>query len=94
MQLFPDPGPVPLFEASPAGHPGPEAQLLRQELPLDAGVQDEQDPGQHLPVRDPFASGTSWIAGYGFGQQRFDALPQPVRHDPRRLFTTPHGRRC
>ncbi|SIM52860.1 hypothetical protein [Micromonospora cremea] len=24
-----------------------------------------------------------------FGQQRLDALPQPVRHDPRRPLTTP-----
>jgi hypothetical protein len=43
---------------------------------------------QHLPVRDPVAPR---IARNRLGQQRFDALPQPVRHDPRRLLATPHG---
>ena len=70
------------------------AALNGQRLPLDAGVQDERDVAQDLPVRHPRSSWTHGIAGHGFGQQRLDALPQPVRHDPRRLFTTPHGRRC
>jgi len=53
VQPLPHPGGVPLLQASPAGHPGPEPQLLGQELPPDSGVQHEQDPTQHLPVRDP-----------------------------------------
>ena len=28
VQLLPDPGPVPLLESPPAGHPGPEPELL------------------------------------------------------------------
>ncbi|MBQ0906036.1 hypothetical protein [Micromonospora sp. U21] len=32
------------------------------------------------------------LVATGCGQQRLDALPQPVRLDPRRLLTTPHCR--
>jgi hypothetical protein len=92
VQLFPDPGSVPHLEASPAGHPRPESQLLREELPLDTGVQHEQDPAQHLPIRDPLPTRIRRIPRRRLGQQRLDALPQPVRHDPRRLLTTPYGR--
>src|SRR3954469_1896636 len=93
VQTLPDPGPVPLLETPPAGHTRPEPQLLRQELPLDPGVQHEQDPTQHLPIRDPLPPRIPripWIPRNRLGQQRLDALPQPVRHDPRRLLTTPH----
>jgi hypothetical protein len=57
VQLLPYPGTVPPFQAPPASHPGPESELLRQELPLDAGVQDEQDPAQYLPVRSGLRPG-------------------------------------
>jgi hypothetical protein len=37
---------------------------LREELPWDAGVQDEQDPGQDLAVVQAFAAGMVYAAGY------------------------------
>ena len=55
VQLLPDPGSLPGFQTPPARHPGPEPHLLGQELPLDAGVQHEQDAAQHLPVRQRLA---------------------------------------
>ena len=39
----PDPGLVPVPQPPPASHPGPEAQLLWQELSRDPRVQHEQD---------------------------------------------------
>ena len=45
----------------PAGHPGPEAQLLGQELPRDPRVQDEQDAKLHESVmrKSPYFQGNS-----------------------------------
>jgi hypothetical protein len=89
MQLLPHPGSIPLLQTPPARHPGAETQFLRQELPLDTGVQHEQDPAQHLPIRQPAATRAAEPARFD-RQQRLDALPQLVRHDPRRPFTTSH----
>jgi hypothetical protein len=50
VQLLPHTGLVPVPQPPPAGHPRTEAQLLRQELPGNAGVEHEQDAGQNLPV--------------------------------------------
>ncbi len=77
VQLLPDTDPVPLLQPAPAGHPGPEPQLLRQELPLDPGVPHEQDPTQHLPIRDPLPTRIPQVPRRWLGQQRLDALPQP-----------------
>jgi hypothetical protein len=51
MQLVPDADFVPGCQTPPAGHPGNETQLLRQVLPLNPGMQDEEDPAQGLTVR-------------------------------------------
>ena len=88
MELVPDTGFVPGCQAAPAGHARAEAQLLGQVLPLDAGVQDEQDAAQGLPVghsRPSLDLFRRW-----FGQQRLDERPQFVRHDPRPRLTLPH----
>ena len=50
------PASLPVPQPPPARHPRPEAQLLRQELPRDARVQDKQDPGQDFPVIQPLAA--------------------------------------
>lgn len=56
MQLLPDAGVVPVPQPTPARHARPEAQLLWQVLPLDAGVRHEEDAAQHLPVGQRLAS--------------------------------------
>jgi hypothetical protein len=66
---------------------------LGQVLPLDAGVQYEQDPAQHLAVIEPAAARSAWVAWRGLGKQGFDALPQPVRDDPRLLLAPSRSRR-
>jgi len=52
VELVPDTGLVPGRQAPPPRHARPEPELLGQ-LPLDAGVQNEQDPAHSLPVRHP-----------------------------------------
>lgn len=59
MQLLPDPGLVPVPHSTPARHAGREAELLGQVFSLDAGVQHEKNPAQHLPVRDRLATRVS-----------------------------------
>ena len=44
VQPLPDAGLLPVPQPPPAGHPAAEAELLRQVLPGDPGVQHEQDP--------------------------------------------------
>jgi hypothetical protein len=46
MEPLPDTGFLPLDQATPAGHPRAEAQLLRQVFPRDASLQHEDDPLQ------------------------------------------------
>ncbi|CBG67282.1 putative putative racemase [Streptomyces scabiei 87.22] len=70
--------------------PDPKAQLLRQVLPLDTGVQHEQDPAQHLPVRHPRPALHQLRTR--LGQQRFDERPQFIRHDPWPRLSFPHER--
>src|SRR6188472_52304 len=89
MQPTPDPGLVPLGQPTPAGHARTESQLLRQKLPLDTGVQHEQDPAQHLPVGHPRPA-TPTRPTPRLRQQRLNTLPQLVGDDPRRLFTPTH----
>lgn len=51
VQPLPDTCLVSIPKPSPAGHARAEAELLGQVFPLDTGVQNEEDPAQHLPVR-------------------------------------------
>ena len=76
------PAGVPVPQPPPAGHPRAVAQLLRQELPRDAGVQHEQDPAQRLAVIQPPPSRMPEPA-LGLRQQRLDQLPQAVLDLPR-----------
>lgn len=89
MKPVPHAGLVPGREPSPARHTGAEAEFLGQVLPLDAGVQDKQDPAQSLPVRNPWPPRHQLRAL--LGQQRLDERPQFVRHDPRTGVPLPHG---
>ncbi|MDQ1022704.1 hypothetical protein QF035_000286 [Streptomyces umbrinus] len=80
---------VPCGQPSPAGHARAETELLGQVLPLDAGVQDEQDPAQGLPVRHSRSALDR--SRTCCGQQWLDELPQFIRHDPRRRLAFPHN---
>jgi len=81
-------GLVPRGQTPPARHPRTEAQLLWQVLPLDTGVQHEQDPAQGLPIRYPRSPLHQLRTR--LGQQRLDERPQFIRHDPRPRLTLPH----
>ena len=47
VQPLPHPGLVPVAQSAPGGHARAEPQLLRQELPRDAGAEHEQNPSRH-----------------------------------------------
>jgi hypothetical protein len=83
-----DAGLVPGGQAPPARHPRAEAQLLWQVLPLDAGVQYEQDPAQGLAVREPRPALNQLRPR--LRQQRLDQRPQFVRDDPRSRLPLSH----
>ena len=95
MQLVEDAGFGPPVQPAPAGHPGAEAEFLRQVIPARSrcAVQHEQDALQALPVRDR-PRPRSFVPLRR--QQRFDQLPQPVvnvpgpTHDERKrlIFTS------
>ena len=57
VQLLPHPGLLPLLQPPPTGEPRTEAELLRQVLPRDPGLQHKQDPLQRLPIRQPLRPG-------------------------------------
>src|SRR5215213_2538390 len=82
VQALPDTRLLPRSQLPPARHPAAEAELLRQMLPTDPAVQDEQDPLQREPIieRLPTRVAKTPLA---LRQQRLDPLPQPIRHIPR-----------
>ncbi len=84
MQPVEDPELLPVPKPSPARHPGTKPQLLRQVLPPDPGEQHEQDPLQHLPIRQRLRPRPTRRT---HRQQRPYPGPQLVRHDPRRSHT-------
>ena len=55
VELGPDAGHRPVAQAAPAGHTGAATHLDRKVLPVDSGLEDEQDAGQSLPVHDGWA---------------------------------------
>src|SRR5690606_20238627 len=65
VQPLPDAGPIPVAEPSPAGHAATAAQLARQVLPVDAGLQDEEDAGEAPAILDRLATGVAGPAWHG-----------------------------
>ena len=82
MQPLPDAGLLPGPQPPPRDHPTAEPELLRQMLPADPGVQDEQDPLQRQAVIERLTTRMAEAPRLA-RQQRLDPLPQPVRHLPR-----------
>src|SRR3954469_5284186 len=56
VQPLPDAGVLPDPQPAPTRHPATEAQLLRQMLPTDPSVQNEQDPLQRQPIIERLAA--------------------------------------
>ena len=56
MQPLPDTGPLPLIQPPITGRAAAEAKLERQMPPRDPRMQNEQNPLQRLPVRQPPAA--------------------------------------
>src|SRR3954447_23188973 len=50
VKLAPNAGLLPASQAAPSRHPAAEPELLRQMLPTDPCVQDDQDSLQHQPI--------------------------------------------
>jgi hypothetical protein len=85
MQPVEHPGLGPVSSPPPAGHPGTEPELLGQVLPADPGVEHEQNPLQHQPIRQPLRSRPTRRPNR---QQRREPRPQLVRDNPGRSHTT------
>ena len=91
MERVPHARLVPVAQPAPAGHAAAAAHLLRQHLPRDAALQDEDDPGQAGPVRHP------GVAALGLGslgrEERLDHRPELVTDQRLRLLRLhPHLR--
>lgn len=80
VQLVEDPSLLPPLQPAPAGLPGAEPQLQRQELPGHVVIEDVQDALQTQPVRHRPRPRRPRRPGR---QQRFDQCPQRIVHDPR-----------
>lgn len=80
--INPHPGLVPVPQPAPARHPGSEAELLRQPLPLDPGVQHAQDAPQATTV-------VQWQRPGRRGRRCLTGSNGSIR--PHRSFGTIHG---
>lgn len=78
LEPIPDPGLLPVAQASPTGHPRATAHLLGKRLPGDAGLEDKEDAGQRLAVVHRLAPGEAEPPWFGRREKRFDHLPQFV----------------
>lgn len=88
MEPVPHSGLVPRGKTPPTRHAGTKAELLGQVLPLDAGVEHEQDPAQSLSVRNPRPARHQLRSRDR--KQRLDQQPQFIGHDPRPRLPLPH----
>jgi hypothetical protein len=88
MDLIPDLGMEPGFEASPAGHTTATAHLLGQIFPRDTGLENEENPGED------FAIVQGWPPSFGtrrpLGKERFNLFPEIIRQEGLSQRTTLH----
>lgn len=92
MEPVPHPGLVPVPQPPPAGHARAEAALLREPLPLDPCVQEEQDPSETRAVVQRQPAGEA-LTPPPYREQRLDPSPPVIRHYPRgRPFPFPATR--
>lgn len=91
LELLPHPGLLPLGQPLPAGRTGTEPQLLRQELPLDTCVQDEQHTLERLAVIDPLTPRVpDRRSCFGNSGSITARNPSLTSHGFRRAMVTPH----
>lgn len=64
VDAAPDARGLPVAQAVPAGHAATAAHLLRQVFPGDAGLEDEDDPGEDLAIVEERAPPLGW-GGWG-----------------------------
>ena len=64
--------------APPAGPAAAAARLLRQALPVDAGLEDEEGAGEAPAVVDGLAAGVAAASGPGRGDEALEPAPEGV----------------
>ncbi len=67
---------LPIAQATPARHPRPAPEFLREHLPGNTAAKDEDNAGEARAIRDarPPASWPTWWNR----QERFDKIPQRI----------------
>ena len=76
VDQIPHPRLLPVAQATPARHPRPACEFLREHLPGNAAAEDEDDAGETRTVRNarPSAFRSTWWSG----QERSDQIPQRI----------------
>jgi hypothetical protein len=67
---------LPVPQATPARHPRPAPEFLREHLSGNAAAKDEDNAGEARAIRDARPP-TLW-ASWGNWQERFDKIPQRI----------------
>jgi hypothetical protein len=78
MQSAPDASNLPVPQTAPATHAAAAAHLARQQVPAQAGLQDEQDAREQRTIIERLAPWITASPWFGRGQQRFDECPKFV----------------
>ena len=76
VDQVPDACLLPVAHPTPAGHPRPTPEFLREHLPGDAAAEHKQNASETRAIRDARPSAfppTRWS-----GQERFDKIPQRI----------------
>ena len=76
MDQVPDACLLPVAHPTPARHPRPTPEFLREHLPGDAAAEDKQNAGETRAIRDarPSAFRPTWWSW----KERFDKIPQRI----------------
>src|SRR5262245_53272284 len=86
VQTLPDTGPLPAAQARATGLAASPAQFCRKVIPIEAGLQDEDDARQKTPRMEWTAAGKANTPRLGRWQQGLNSSPKLVADE------THHGR--
>lgn len=67
---------LPVAQETPARHPRPGPEFLREHVPRNAAAEDEDDAGETCTVRN--ARPPSLWPSWRYRQKRFDEIPQCI----------------
>lgn len=81
VHLLPNAGLLPFPQPAPTRHAAAAPHFLRQILPGNAGLEDEDNAGEDLAVGNAFAPGMAPRAGLGRRDARAEMLPQFVGNE-------------